>query len=167
MKSAKHTSPIHPDDQSALDAMRLAAKRAHLIAYRNGTGIVTRQNGKLVTIPPDPEMYGDLLPEVTEKGTTVVTVYGTKPYAASFVEKRDGAVDAADVAVRDWWSLHDVAEYLGRSYRVADAGEDEVRILSDSPWRGTAAGAVAPGRKIKEWKAAKNQRPRRTERRGK
>ena len=76
MKPAENTTPIHPDDQMALDAMRRAAKRAHFIAYQHGTAIVTRKNGKLVTIPPDPKMYGELLAEVEEKRAAVIAEHG-------------------------------------------------------------------------------------------
>ena len=76
MKMTENTSPIHPDSQIALDAMRRAAKRAHFIAYQHGTAIVTRKNGKLVTIPPDPKMYGDLLAEVEKKRAAVIAKYG-------------------------------------------------------------------------------------------
>ncbi len=45
-----------------LDALMMACKDAHLLAYQTGTGVVTRRNGKLEVIPPDPAMYEDLIP---------------------------------------------------------------------------------------------------------
>lgn len=48
--------------ESILRSLRLAAKDAHLLAYQTGTGVVTRRNGKVVVVPPDPAMYEDLIP---------------------------------------------------------------------------------------------------------
>ncbi len=48
--------------ESILRSLRMAAKQAHLLAYQTGTGIVTRRNGKVVVVPPDPAMYEDLIP---------------------------------------------------------------------------------------------------------
>lgn len=47
---------------SVLRSLRLAVKDAHLLAYQTGTGVVTRRNGKVVLVPPDPAMYEDLIP---------------------------------------------------------------------------------------------------------
>ena len=48
--------------ESILRSLRLAAKDAHLLAYQTGTGVVTRHNGKVAVMPPDPAMYEDLIP---------------------------------------------------------------------------------------------------------
>ena len=48
--------------ESILRSLRLAAKDAHLLAYQTGTGVVTRRNGKVQVVPPDPAMYEDLIP---------------------------------------------------------------------------------------------------------
>lgn len=48
--------------ESVLRSLRLAAKKAHLLAYQTGTGVVTRRNGKVEVVPPDPTMYEDLIP---------------------------------------------------------------------------------------------------------
>ena len=72
MKAAEKSPPADSNAEIALAALHRAAKRAHFIAYQHGTAIVTRKNGKLVTIPPDPKMYGDLLAEVEEKRAAVI-----------------------------------------------------------------------------------------------
>ncbi|MDE0580409.1 MAG: hypothetical protein OXI29_11120 [bacterium] len=48
--------------ESILRSLKLAAKQAHLVAYQTGTGVVTRRNGKMAVVPPDPAMYEDLIP---------------------------------------------------------------------------------------------------------
>lgn len=48
--------------ESILRSLKLAAKNAHLLAYQTGTGVVTRHNGKVAVVPPDPAMYEDLIP---------------------------------------------------------------------------------------------------------
>ena len=48
--------------ESILRSLQLAAKDAHLLAYQTGTGVVTRRNGKVAVVPPDPAMYEDLIP---------------------------------------------------------------------------------------------------------
>ena len=48
--------------ESVLRSLKLAAKDAHLLAYQTGTGVVTRHNGKVQVVPPDPAMYEDLIP---------------------------------------------------------------------------------------------------------
>ena len=48
--------------ESILRSLKLAAKHAHLVAYQTGTGVVTRHNGKVQLVPPDPAMYEDLIP---------------------------------------------------------------------------------------------------------
>ena len=49
-------------DEAIMRALRMAAKDAHLRAYQTGTGVVTRRNGKVVVVAPDPAMYEDLIP---------------------------------------------------------------------------------------------------------
>ncbi len=48
--------------ESILRSLKLATKQAHLVAYQTGTGVVTRHNGKVQLVPPDPAMYEDLIP---------------------------------------------------------------------------------------------------------
>ena len=48
--------------ESILRSLRMAAKHAHLVAYQTGTGMVTRHNGKVTVVPPDPAIYEDLIP---------------------------------------------------------------------------------------------------------
>lgn len=48
--------------EDVLEALRMAAKDAHLKAYQTGTGVVYRRNGKMGVYPPDPDMYKDLIP---------------------------------------------------------------------------------------------------------
>lgn len=43
-------------------SLKLAAKDAHLLAYRTGTGVVTRRNGEVAVVAPESAMYEDLLP---------------------------------------------------------------------------------------------------------
>ena len=56
--------PRHDEEwlHEVLHAMTMAAKRAHLKAYRTGTGVAYRRNGKFGVYAPDPEMYEDLIP---------------------------------------------------------------------------------------------------------
>ncbi len=49
-------------EEGVTAALRRAAKRAHLIAYQTGTGVVEQRNGKMGVYPPDPAMYEDLIP---------------------------------------------------------------------------------------------------------
>ena len=48
--------------EAVMHSLKLAAKDAHLLAYRTGTGVVIRRNGKVEVVPPDPAMYEDLIP---------------------------------------------------------------------------------------------------------
>ena len=48
--------------EAVMRSLILAAKDAHLVAYQTGTGVVTRRNGKVVVVAPDPAMYEDLIP---------------------------------------------------------------------------------------------------------
>ncbi len=48
--------------ESILRSLKLAAKDAHLLAHQTGTGVVTRRNGEVAVVPPDPAMYEDLIP---------------------------------------------------------------------------------------------------------
>ncbi|MDA8022156.1 MAG: hypothetical protein MPK05_04110 [Gammaproteobacteria bacterium] len=75
MKSVKPL-PKGLDVESVSAALRRAAKRAHFIAYQHGEGVVINKNGKTVIVPPDPEMYGELLAEVEEKRAAVIAEYG-------------------------------------------------------------------------------------------
>ena len=44
-------------------SMHRAAKRAHLIAYQTGTGVLyRREDGAVGIFKPDPAMYEDLIP---------------------------------------------------------------------------------------------------------
>ena len=44
-------------------ATHLAAKRAHLVAYQTGTGVLyRREDGAVGIFKPDPAMYEDLIP---------------------------------------------------------------------------------------------------------
>ena len=47
---------------AVMRSLILAAKDAHLVAYQTGTGVVTRRNGKVAVVAPDPALYEDLLP---------------------------------------------------------------------------------------------------------
>ena len=49
-------------DEAVMRSLILAAKDAHLLAYRTGTGVVTRRDGKVAVVAPDPAMYEDLIP---------------------------------------------------------------------------------------------------------
>lgn len=55
------TSP-EPDTRPAPDALARAARRAHLVAHRTGTRVVTARNGEVVEIDPEPEMHEGLEP---------------------------------------------------------------------------------------------------------
>ena len=57
------TSP-DPDTRLAADALARAARRAHLVAHRTGTRVVTARDGEAVEIDPDPEMYAELEPKL-------------------------------------------------------------------------------------------------------
>ena len=48
--------------EDVLDALRQAAKQAHLDAYLTGTGVVVHRDGATRVIAPDPAMYEDLIP---------------------------------------------------------------------------------------------------------
>ena len=72
MKNETYTIPVSkltdPDMQAVTAALMRAARRAHLIAHQTGTGVVVIQDGKVVEIEPDPEMYGKLLKNTSEYG---------------------------------------------------------------------------------------------------
>ena len=65
MKKSKYKIPVSnladPDMRAAPAALFRAAQRAHLIAHQAGTGVIVMQDGKVVEIEPDPEMYGELM----------------------------------------------------------------------------------------------------------
>ena len=50
------------------EALRLAAKDAHYLAYRAGTGVAYERDGKFGIYPPDPAMYEDLIPPPFQEG---------------------------------------------------------------------------------------------------
>lgn len=60
----EQVAPTHDDEwlQGVVDALRMAAKDAHLKAYQTGTGVAYQRNGKFGVYAPDPEMYEDLIP---------------------------------------------------------------------------------------------------------
>ena len=62
MKKQTRRFPItdDPDMQGVMPALRRAVKRSHKIAYQTGTYIVTMRDGKVVEVPPDPELYNDV-----------------------------------------------------------------------------------------------------------
>ena len=67
IKKPPEKKPPNPDDTEGVTAALIrAAKRAHLIAYQAGTGVVVMWDGKVVEIEPDPEMYGDLLKDASK-----------------------------------------------------------------------------------------------------
>lgn len=52
-----------------MESLQRSVKRAHLQAYLTGTGVVTRRNGKIVTVAPDPELYEQLIPPLYQETT--------------------------------------------------------------------------------------------------
>ena len=61
MKAKNHLPPTKdaPYMQGVMPALLRAVKRAHKVAHRTGTKIVIMQDGKVVEVPPDPELYND------------------------------------------------------------------------------------------------------------
>ena len=57
------TSP-ELDTRPVLEARARAARRAHLVAHRAGTRVVTVRDGEVVEIDPDPEMCAGLEPKL-------------------------------------------------------------------------------------------------------
>ena len=55
---------LDPDARPEPDALARAARRAHLVAHRTGTRVVTARDGEVIEIDPDPEMYAGLDPEL-------------------------------------------------------------------------------------------------------
>ena len=64
----KSENPKYPLPVSKLDdkemqgvpaALYRVARRTHRVAHQHGTGVVVMREGKVVTINPDPEMYGE------------------------------------------------------------------------------------------------------------
>ena len=53
-----------PDTRLVADALARAARRAHLVAHRTGTRVVTARDGEVVEIDPDPEMHAGLEPKL-------------------------------------------------------------------------------------------------------
>ncbi len=60
MPEKKSPNPDDTDTEGVTAALMRAARRAHLIAHQTGTGVVVMQDGKVVEIEPDPEMYGEV-----------------------------------------------------------------------------------------------------------
>lgn len=64
MTERNRGAPISQHDdketQDILNALHRAARRAHLIAYQTGTGVIVMRDGEVVEIEPDPEMYEGL-----------------------------------------------------------------------------------------------------------
>ena len=64
MKEEKYKIPVSKlpdaDMQAAPKALMRAMRRAHLIAHQTGTGVIVMQDGKVVEIEPDPELYEGL-----------------------------------------------------------------------------------------------------------
>jgi len=68
MKESPEKKSPNPDDtdvEGVTAALIRAARRAHLIAHQAGTGVVVMRGGKVVEIEPDPEMYGNLLSNIS------------------------------------------------------------------------------------------------------
>ncbi len=61
LSEKKSPNPDSADTEGVTAALTRAAQRAHLIAHQTGTGVVVMRDGKVVTIDPNPRMYGDLL----------------------------------------------------------------------------------------------------------
>ena len=64
IKEPSEKNPLNSDNvdtEGVTAALTRAAQRAHLIAHQTGTGVVVMRDGKVVTINPNPKMYGDLL----------------------------------------------------------------------------------------------------------
>ena len=60
MKEKKKLSVMDdPDMQGVMPALQRALRRAHKIAHETNTGVVVMRDGKVVTIDPDPKLYGD------------------------------------------------------------------------------------------------------------
>ena len=53
-----------PAELSVPDALARVARRAHLVAHRTGTKVVTVRGGEVVEIDPDPEMHEGLNPKL-------------------------------------------------------------------------------------------------------
>ena len=60
IKEPSEKKPLNSDDtdtEGITAALMRAARRAHLIAHQTGTGVVVMQDGEVVEIEPDPDMY--------------------------------------------------------------------------------------------------------------
>ena len=66
MPEKKSPNPDNADTEGVTAALMRAARHAHLIAHQTGTGVVVMQDGKVVEIEPDPEMYGEVGSEKLE-----------------------------------------------------------------------------------------------------
>ena len=47
------------ETQDVLNALHRAARRAHKVAHQHQTGVVVMEEGKVIEVEPDPEMYGE------------------------------------------------------------------------------------------------------------
>ena len=64
IKALPEKEPPNPDDtetEGVTAALMRAARRARLIAHQISAGVVVMQDGEVMGIEPDPEMYGALL----------------------------------------------------------------------------------------------------------
>lgn len=63
MNAAKEPLPVSklddPDMQAAPAAMERAVRRAHWVAHMHGTTVLVVENGEMVEVDPDPELYED------------------------------------------------------------------------------------------------------------
>lgn len=69
IKALPEKEPPNPDDtetEGVAAVLMRAARRAHLIAHQTSTGVVVLQDGEIMEIEPDPEMYGALLKNSSE-----------------------------------------------------------------------------------------------------
>ena len=55
---------LDPDARPEPAAFARAARRAHLVAHRTGTRLVTARDGEVIEIDPDPAMHEGLDPEI-------------------------------------------------------------------------------------------------------
>lgn len=61
------------------ESLMRAAKRAHLIAYQNGIGVVVVRDGQIVEIEPDPAMYEGLKARAHKAAQYLAKVGGSAP----------------------------------------------------------------------------------------
>lgn len=56
-----------PDQERVIAALKRAYRYAHFVAYLHETKVVTRIDGKVVELDPDPEIYEEFLPDRRRK----------------------------------------------------------------------------------------------------